>query len=563
MQTNLKYFLFLVVIFSFTLSGSSQSLRLKVSGTNTKATAIIDSIGYKNKFDDYNSLEKELESLTKRLQYTGYLETILLESKKTSDTSFIALLDIGKRFKTVRLSLTRFLDKSLLNDLPLQLDNDTIEIEISNLESVLETLNKRLTELGDPFSTLQLTNIQKTSPNLISANLNIKTNAKRTIDSIIVKGYYKFPKNYIKRFLRIRKGDNFNIEAIKRKTEGLGALTFAKQIKDPEVLFTQDSTILYLYVDKTRSNSFDGFLGFGTNEETNKLEFDGYLNLILTNNLNFGESLRLLYKSDEIDQRTFDIKANLPYLFGSPIDVDLGLNIFRKDSTFITTSQNLRLGYNINQNNKIGIGIDAINSSNLLEENSSSLNDFKSNFYNLYYDYIKPQLYDQLFPINASVNLAFGIGNKTQQNTDFSQNRITLTGFKIFNLNERNSIFTRISGAYLESDNFVDNELFRFGGINSIRGFEENSLVANLFGVLNTEYRYKVSNALYVHSVIDASYSENDLTDTKSKLFGFGFGFGLLTNAGLFRFNYASAKTENQRFSLQDSKIHISLTATF
>lgn len=66
-----------------------------------------------------------------------------------------------------------------------------------------------------------------------------------------------------------------------------------------------------------------------------------------------------------------------------------------------------------------------------------------------------------------------------------------------------------------------------------------------------------------MHSVIDASYSENDLTDTKSKLFGFGFGFGLLTNAGLFRFNYASAKTENQRFSLQDSKIHISLTATF
>jgi len=51
--------------------------------------------------------------------------------------------------------------------------------------------------------------------------------------------------------------------------------------------------------------------------------------------------------------------------------------------------------------------------------------------------------------------------------------------------------------------------------------------------------------------------------DIKSKLFGFGFGFGLLTNAGLFRLNYTSGKTEGQQFRLSDSKVHISLTARF
>jgi hypothetical protein len=66
-----------------------------------------------------------------------------------------------------------------------------------------------------------------------------------------------------------------------------------------------------------------------------------------------------------------------------------------------------------------------------------------------------------------------------------------------------------------------------------------------------------------VHSVLDAAYSENNLTEINSKLFGFGFGFGLLTNAGLFRFNYSSAKTENQPFRLSDSKVHISLTTQF
>ena len=115
----------------------------------------------------------------------------------------------------------------------------------------------------------------------------------------------------------------------------------------------------------------------------------------------------------------------------------------------------------------------------------------------------------------------------------------------------------------LISDDYLDNELFRFGGINSIRGFEENSLVANLFGVINTEYRYRLSSTIYVHSVLDAAYFENDLTQSKEKLFGFGFGLGLLTNAGLFRLNYSSGKSENRQFKLSDSKVHISLTATF
>jgi len=115
----------------------------------------------------------------------------------------------------------------------------------------------------------------------------------------------------------------------------------------------------------------------------------------------------------------------------------------------------------------------------------------------------------------------------------------------------------------LSSDDYLDNELFRFGGINSIRGFEENSIAANLYGVINTEYRYRLSNSIYVHSVIDAAYFENQLTDSKEKLFGFGFGLGLLTNSGLFRLNYSSGKTENRQFKLSDSKVHVSLTATF
>ncbi|MCB0469245.1 MAG: hypothetical protein KDC51_01010, partial [Flavobacteriaceae bacterium] len=89
------------------------------------------------------------------------------------------------------------------------------------------------------------------------------------------------------------------------------------------------------------------------------------------------------------------------------------------------------------------------------------------------------------------------------------------------------------------SDTYFENELLRFGGINSIRGFEENSLAATAYGLLNLEYRYSLSPSMFVHTITDFCYLENNITEQKEKLYGFGFGFGILTQAGLFRLVYA------------------------
>ena len=101
-------------------------------------------------------------------------------------------------------------------------------------------------------------------------------------------------------------------------------------------------------MEKARPDIFTVFLGFGTNENTNKIEFDGYLDLRLINNLNYGETLNLFYKSDEIDQQTINVDLDLPYLFTSPIGLQVGLNLFRKDSTFLTAKQYAKINYQIN-----------------------------------------------------------------------------------------------------------------------------------------------------------------------------------------------------------------------
>ncbi|TCK68568.1 outer membrane protein assembly factor BamA [Winogradskyella wandonensis] len=561
----MKKKLWFVLIFGFFIFPYmyGQKVLLQIEAESELALKEIDSLDYKKLFSNYLELEKEVYTVKNKLIKKGFIDTAVREIKKQNDSLFNAYLHVGKKIKTVRVYLDSEFDKKLLEFSNTLVQSNYFEVSVENLEAVLELLNKRIAEQGDPFSTLQLINIKKEKSNLIAAELFTENNLKRQIDKIVVKGYERFPKSFIKRFLKLKKGQSFNLPEIQKRNEQLQNLRFAKEIKSPEVLFTNDSTTLYLYTEKTQSNNFDGYLGFGTNENTNRLEFDGYVDLRLVNNLNFGESLRLFYKSDEIDQQTFDIRLNAPYLFSSPIGLDIGLTIFRKDSTFSTTTQQLKLNYQVKPNHILSAGIKNSVSSDLLDSNSNLIDDFKSNYYQIGYNFIKPQYYDTLFPINFWLDISAGLGNRKQNGLETQQNTLSLEAYKIFNLNNKNSLFIRLTGAALTSDNYLDNELFRFGGINSIRGFEENSLVANLYGVINTEYRYRLSNTIYVHSVIDAAYFDNDINDVKNKLFGFGFGLGLLTKAGLFKLNYSSGKTENVPFKLSDSKIHVSLTSTF
>ena len=541
----------------------SQNLELKVIGNDANESKLIDSLDYRTSFKDFNSLRKEVDSIARRLISIGYINSKLLELKKQNDSLFQATFNLQTKFKSITIHHNGLIEKNILKLSAITSEGASFTIPISELEKTLKFINAEIANRGKPFSTLQLIDIKQDSETNLSANLKLSQPTERTIDKIIIKGYEKFPMSFVQRYMKIKIGQRFNLARIKEKTSELNDLRFANQIKEPEVLFTRDSTILYMYIEKTKSNAFDGFLGFGTNEDTNKIEFDGYLNLSLTNNLNYGETLKLLYKSDENDQQTFDGNIEMPYLFGSPLGVELNLNIFRKDSTFVTARQSAKLNYQINANHLLGVGISGVRSSDLLDTQIASVNDFNSSYYFTNYIYTKRQNYDFLFPVNFLFDITAGFGSRTFDDIIEDQTKFALNTYKIFNLNDRNSIYIRGSGQVIDSDTFLENELPRFGGINSIRGFEENSLFANLFGVINTEYRYRLNRDIYVHSVIDAAYFENKISEQKGKLFGFGFGFGFLSKAGLFRFNYTSGKTENQSFKLSDSKVHISLTATF
>ncbi len=413
---------------------------------------------------------------------------------------------------------------------------------------------------GYALSNLQLVDYTKKG-NTLTATLQVAAEKKRAIDNIAIEGYPKFPEGIRRNIMRQYKKKPFNKNNLQRIYNDFNNLRFVTLPRYPEILFKQDTTTIYVYAQKARPNTFDGFIGF-SNDDQNKLRFNGYLDLALINTLNNGEKFNLYWKNNGEKQSTFNTSLELPYIFKSPIGIKGALQIFRQDSTFQNTVTDINLGYYFSYNSKVYMGR-ATTQSTSTQASTSLLSGYSSKFWTATYELSTYRSGELLFPQQSFLSIRTGTGNRDSEAGNSSQYFGQLTAWYNLYLNRRNVINLKNHSYYLNSKNYVTNELQRFGGINSIRGFNENSLQANLYSLLMAEYRYFASENLYIHSITDYGYFQDEATNVNNKLFSIGFGMGLLTNSGLFNIIYANGNFGGQNIKLSNSIVHISFKTNF
>ena len=118
------------------------------------------------------------------------------------------------------------------------------------------------------------------------------------------------------------------------------------------------------------------------------------------------------------------------------------------------------------------------------------------------------------------------------------------------------------------SDNLYFNELLREGGINSLKGFNEQSIFASNFNMLDIEYRYLISKDSYFKVFWNGAYYENKQVELGNKTisdfpWGFGVGGQIETGAGILSIVYALGKEKNNPFDLRTGKIHFGISNFF
>ncbi|WP_432411613.1 POTRA domain-containing protein [Rasiella sp. SM2506] len=557
-------FLYLNIYTLLNQGAFAQQLYLEIEAEKPISESLRDSLLSQPKFKDFLSLKAGADSLVHKLYRLGFIDAKNKSLEKKNDSSYIANYFLGPKYKLIKVFYSdSSFSKKQLRQISEEVEDNYFILNFETAEASLQKLNNLQTETGNTFARLKLTKVE-TKDTFVTATLGTQGKSFRILDSIVIKGYDKFPRSFLKYYAGIKTGKTFNRNKLLQQNSVIDNLGFANTTKAPEVLFRKESTTAYFYIEKQNNNLFDGILGFATDEETQRLQLNGYLNLELNNNLNFGEQLLINYKADGNEQVNFRAKAKMPYLLKSPFGISLELNIFKRDSTFVTTQQEAQVTYQVNTISSVYIGYKGYESSNLLDEAIAGIavEDYNASFLTAGGIVIIPQN-SKLFPKKTELQLGSEFGKRESKGLQENQTRLSALANHIFNINENNSLYLQNSSSILFSETYFTNELFRFGGINSIRGFNENSIDASLFSVLNTEYRYILNPGLYVHSIIDLGYFENKPVDVKEKLYSFGLGIGLQTKGGILRFNIANGSSENQSFRFSNTKIHLSLSSQF
>jgi len=549
---------FLVLLF-FSLNTSAQKLHLKIDGSSEKENRTIDSISYPTVHPDLKSINTTINDFSEKLLKLGYIDNITEENKKTNDSLFSIRFSLGKKTENLYIYISKHTKQELKGNITFK--SDTVKIPFTEAEAFLNKTVNELESKGFSLAKIKLINFKKTG-NSLSAELKADIGSQRQVNDIVINGYDKFPEGHKANIKRLYRNKTFNQENLKKINADFEKYRFVSQTKYPEILFTKDTTKVYIYLEKSKPNKFEGFVGFSNDDEKN-VKLNGYLDLLLVNTLNSGEEFSLYWKSDGNDQKTFNIALELPYIFKTRFGLKASLNIFKQDSTFQNTKTAIDLGYYFNYNSRLYLGYQSSESSDIQNSNNASISDYTNSFITTNFEYTDFKTDDFLFPEKTRINIKTGYGSRISKLETNKQIFLSIDLKHNLYIDDKNSFNIKSQNYYLNSNNFIINELYRYGGINSIRGFSENSLQANIVTSILTEYRYLIAPGIYAHTITDYAYFEDKITQNKGNLLGIGIGFGILTRNGLLNLIYANGSTNEQAIKLSNSIIHISFKTTF
>jgi hypothetical protein len=346
---------------------------------------------------------------------------------------------------------------------------------------------------------------------------------------------------------------------------------------------------LYLYLENKKANTFNGIIGFlPENEETGKLLITGELNLNLINPFGKGEEIYLQWEKMESSTQKLDVGFMYPYIFKSNLGLDSDFSLYKKDSTYISISAGVGIRVFLNHDNYFKAYYKYKSTTRIGDEEnlSSSLSfaDVKSNIFGGYY-YINKLDYIYNPRKGIELNLFAGAGFKEisdAKNLDDSLNLNTDTRtieieagldadfyYPIYN----NFVFhfgntTRYLDQFGDNkkDNvFFENELYRFGGARSLKGFDESIFYASVYSLQNVQIKYLFEQNSAFYIFWNGAYYYRNITQKTTEDFPWGVGIGMdfQTKAGIFSLSYAVGKQFDNPLELRTAKIHFGYISRF
>jgi outer membrane protein assembly factor BamA len=270
------------------------------------------------------------------------------------------------------------------------------------------------------------------------------------------------------------------------------------------------------------------------------------------------------------------ININYPFLFKTSFGFDGLFKLYKKDTTFLELNQSAGILYLLKSGNFLKVSFSHQSSvllSPAMFSTSTVLPEFADVNSSMYGIGTKIEKLDyRLNPTKGffvEADLRAGRKNIKKNNAlneslyedirlitakyflslqaDFYLSLLKRTTFKISN-----------QLGWLENENLFVNELFRLGGIRTLRGFNEESLFASFYTVGTIEFRYLLEQNSNIYVFFDQCYYERKMRNSyfHDIPYSFGAGISFQTKAGIFSMNYALGSEQGNPIQFRGAKIH-------
>ncbi len=554
------YILFLSC-FSHHILGQENELILVTN--DTIQNRIVSEIYYTKKHPQKKDVLDEINRILQQVKKKGFF-TARIDSISKADKTFSAHIDLGKKTNKIIIinklkpeERTKLYGASQTSESAI----DSIKIKTNEFDEFTNQLLKQIDKLGKSFSEISYINPIMKNDTLI-IELTISDSSNRKIDKVIVRGYNAFPEKFISNYFLINTKTVFSKQKLKNVSTLTNRLDFIKENKAPEVLFKKDSTHLYLFFDKLGTSSFDGIVNFSSKENGKGLLLNGNLDLKLNNTFNSGEKFEIIWNKVSDEKTDFKINSYVPYLFNSKFSTTLEFNLYRQDSTFINTDFKFNTDYSINQRSHASVLYRSENSNYLLNTLNNEITSYSNYFIGLGYQ-MKKLSTSKLYDFNKGVKLNLIVGKRKTSLESINQLKLHFSAFTNLQINNRSYLNIRNESGLLTSKNYLLNELFRIGGANSIRGYNEQSIYTNGYSYYNIEFRYSLDRSSYLYSITDVGAYKESTTKKIKKLLGIGAGYQFKINNNFVNLGYVISTNSRTNTKSNNSTLVIKWTSFF
>lgn len=535
---------------------------------------------------DSLSALREVRELVLALQAESYLTASADEMRWHRDTVRVRLY-VGAKFRWARLRngnlgdalLTRagYRERFFRNQPWVPADWTRLQERV-----LTETENQ-----GFPFATVGLDSIQF-SEHDIAGRVVLKRGPLIVFDSLEVLGTTKTKKRFLTKYLQIIPGQPFSQQRVVAAAQLLRQLPYVRLKAEPEVRFSRGRARVYLLLDERPSNQFDAIIGLIPNTVGSGVTFTGDVNVTLRNIKGGGKGAGLQFRKTDAISQLLDVQYLHPSFFGTPLEVSATFNLYRQNYAFTTIKPRVEVAYPTARAGRVSFFFEQ-RSSRLLDTTLATTLpitrtlpeniDSRYNSYGLAYNW--NSLDDLYFPHRGYLITGQGaVGTKViLQNSEipadlYNNVKLRTTQYTFGLRVERYApvgrngvLLLRFRGEGLVNERLFKNDLFRVGGLNSLRGFAENQFYASTYAIATAEFRQFTGADSYVFLFADQAYIQQNIPAERFDDLPTGVGAGLSfrTPAGLFQFVYSvgQSRQANQSFALGNSKIHFGLTSRF